>query len=248
MGCLEGKVIVVTGGSGFLGTQFCEAIRNEQGRAVSFDHNLTEVADTTYIGDVTCEETVAACRDWVIAHYGRLDGLVVCAARNPKVTSTGLGSRGDFETTQKHEFQLSLHVGLTGAFLCAREFGGVLAAQGHGSIVFISSELGLVAPNQSLYGGQSFKPVAYSVEKHGLIGLTRYLASYWGRRGVRVNALAPGGMENGQPPEFIERRSQTIPLGRMARPGEFNNVLVTALTSPYMTGSIIAVDGGLTCW
>lgn len=242
---LEGKVVIITGGGGFLGKQFTQAFKDEGAQVVSFDRNLSEYADANMIGDVTDESTVQQARDWTLAHYGRIDHLVVCAARNPKVTNMGLEHNGRFETMPKHEFQLSLHVGLTGAFLCAREIGPRLAPGG--SIVFLSSELGLVAPNQRIYQG-SYKPVAYSVEKHGIIGLTKYLAAYWGHKGIRVNALAPGGVENGQSPEFIERRSQLIPLGRMAKPGEYNDILVSMLTSSYMTGAVVSVDGGLTCW
>src|SRR5205823_11458272 len=113
-------------------------------------------------------------------------------------------------------------------FLCSKIFGAEMARRGTGVIVNVASDLALVSPDQRLYrkkgldeDQQPVKPVSYSVVKTGLIGLTRYLATYWAKEGVRVNAISPGGIENAQPEQFVSRLSQMIPLGRMARPDEY---------------------------
>lgn len=247
MGRLDGQVVVITGGGGFLGTQHCEAVREEGGIAVSIDRHASKAAETTIFADIADRESVIRAYEAIVRSHGHIDALVNNAARNPHVGPGGMASDGRFETLSPVEWAASLRDGLTGAFYCSQVFGGHMASMGHGVIVNIASELGLVAPNQSLYHPQA-KPVGYVVEKHGLIGLTRYLAAYWGDKGVRVNALAFGGMENGQSAEFIAKRSKLIPMGRMAQRGEYKSALIFALTSTYMTGSVISVDGGYTCW
>ena len=124
-------------------------------------------------------------------------------------------------------------------------------------ILNISSDLGIIAPDQRLYkkkgvnsNQQPVKPVSYSVVKHGIIGLTRYLATYWCENGVRVNALCPGGVYNNQPEDFVKKLTQLIPMGRMAEPDEYNNAVLFLISdaSSYMTGSVVVMDGGRTCW
>ena len=132
-----------------------------------------------------------------------------------------------------------------------------MAENGNGVILNISSDLGVIAPDQRLYKKkdideelQPVKPVTYSVVKHGIIGLTKYLATYWCDKGVRVNALCPGGVYNNQPEDFVKRLTQLIPLGRMADPDEYNEAVLFLISdaSRYMTGSVVVMDGGRTCW
>ena len=132
-----------------------------------------------------------------------------------------------------------------------------MAERGSGVIVNIASDLGVIAPDQRLYRRegiapdlQPVKPVTYSVVKTGLIGLTRYLATYWGDRGVRCNALSPGGVENGQPEDFVARLSSLIPMGRMARADEYQGALLFLCSdaSSYMNGQNLVIDGGRSCW
>ena len=149
-------------------------------------------------------------------------------------------------------------MGLTGSFLCSKYYGQKISKNiNGGSIVNISSDLGLIAPDQRLYkidnvenSLQNVKPVTYSVIKSGLIGLTRYLATYWAEEGVRCNAMCPGGVENGQSEYFLEKVSSRIPMNRLARPNEYQGTLVWMLSdaSSYLNGAIIAVDGGRTTW
>ena len=132
-----------------------------------------------------------------------------------------------------------------------------LAKRGKGVILNIASDLGLIAPDQRIYKKkglsedmQPVKPVTYTVVKHGLIGLTRYLATYWCDKGVRVNALCPGGIYNNQPKDFVEKLTNLIPLGRMANPDDYKGAIqfMCSDASEYMNGSIVVVDGGRTCW
>ena len=164
--------------------------------------------------DVTSSESVHAAAD----HLGRrgiaVDILVNNAAIDPKVTSApGVMHSSRFEAFSVPQWQMEIAVGLTGAMLCAQVFGGAMARRGNGVILNIASDLGVIAPDQRLYRqphitrdeDQPVKPVTYSVIKHGLIGLTRYLATYWANQGVRVNAISPGGVFNNQDPAFVEK-------------------------------------------
>ena len=162
-----------------------------------------------------------------------------------------------FENFSVEQWSQELAVGLTGALLGCQVFGVHMARQQSGVIINISSDLGLIAPDQRLYrksglpdSEQPVKPVTYSVIKHGLIGLTRYLATYWADRHVRVNALAPGGVRTDQPEEFVQKLSSLIPLGRMASRDEYKGAIVFLASdaSSYMTGATLVVDGGRSCW
>ena len=179
------------------------------------------------------------------------------AANNPKIEASKEENFSRIENFPLEIWEKDLSVGLTGAFLCAKYFGPEINAnKSGGSIVNISSDLGLIAPDQRLYQDpnvkedeQKVKPVSYSVVKTGLIGLTRYLATYWPEK-VRSNAICPGGVEDGQSEQFIKKISSRIPMGRMALPSDYQGVLVFLLSdaSNYMTGSIIPVDGGRSIW
>jgi NAD(P)-dependent dehydrogenase (short-subunit alcohol dehydrogenase family) len=155
------------------------------------------------------------------------------------------------------QWQADIAVGLTGAFLCSQIFGAEMARRGRGVVVNIASDLALIAPDQRLYRQpglpeelQPVKPVTYSVVKTALIGLTRYLATYWAKDGVRANAISPGGVFNSQPEDFVVRLSNLIPLGRMAEVGEYQGAILFLCSdaSSYMTGANLIVDGGRSCW
>ncbi len=177
------------------------------------------------------------------------------AANNPKVETGGLQESSRLENFSVSAWNADIAVGLTGAFLCAKHFGSAIARQG-GSIVNVSSDLGVIAPDQRLYRRhglpeerQPVKPVTYSVVKSGLIGLTRYLATYW-PESVRCNALCPGGVENNQDVAFLDQIHARIPMGRMARADEYQGALLFLLSdaSGYMNGATLIVDGGRTAW
>lgn len=222
--------------------------------------------------DVTREESVRRVLRELLRRFRRVHVLVNNAARNPKVeashsaggsskcevrSTNRVSASGRLEDLELEDWNLDLAVGLTGAMLCSRVFGAHMAARGGGVILNIASDLALIGPDQRLYAKAGFpaskqpkKPVSYSVVKSGLLGLTRYLATYWADRGVRVNALCPGGVENAQPPEFLRRISALIPLGRMARQDEYRGVVIFLCSeaSSYMNGAVISADGGRTAW
>jgi NAD(P)-dependent dehydrogenase (short-subunit alcohol dehydrogenase family) len=155
------------------------------------------------------------------------------------------------------QWEADLSVGLTGAFLCSQIIGSEMAKRKRGVIVNVASDLAVIAPDQRLYrksglpdDQQPVKPVTYSVVKTGLVGLTRYLATYWAEAGIRVNAISPGGVYNNQPEEFVQRLASLIPLGRMAKIDEYQAVILFLCSdaSSYMTGTNLVIDGGRSCW
>ena len=185
--------------------------------------------------------------------------LINNAAIDPKVTDdNGVIETSRLENFPLEQWNLQIAVGLTGAFLCSQVFGGEMARAGDGGVILnISSDLSVFSPDQRIYRKgdlpddlQPVKPVTYSVIKTGLIGLTRYLATYWADRGVRANALSPGGVYHGQGDQFVQRLSSLIPLGRMAYREEYRSAIqfLCSDASSYMTGQNIIIDGGRSVW
>lgn len=269
---LAGRVAIITGGAGLLGVRHAEAIASAGGIPVLADIRVDEAAahaadiakafGVPAMGaacDITRAESVHALLDTTRTALGRVDILVNNAANNPKVEE-GAAAKTEFSRFEQFpldQWQADIAVGLTGAFLCARIIGGAFAAQGHGTIVNISSEYGILAPDQRLYHieglppeRQPAKPVTYTVVKAGLHGLTMYLATYWAHAGVRVNTISLGGVENGQPREFLARAASRIPMGRMALPHEFQGALVYLCSdaASFVTGTNLVVDGGKSVW
>lgn len=241
---LHDKIIVITGGGGLLGQHWKDAVYQAGGRPFSLDLHAGHFDSIPC--DVTVEQDVREVTQYIEDVHGPIYGLVNNASRNPKMTASGLPATGRVEDTSGHQFIADLLPGLQGAYICSRIIGEKMANRRTGVIVNIASELGLVAPHQVLYGDQR-KPASYVAEKHALIGLTRYFATYW--EGIRCNALALGGVQTPQIPEqFIKARSALIPLARMATPEEYQSALVFTLTSTYLNGSVISVDGGMTAW
>jgi len=274
---LAGKVAVVTGAAGLLGRRHCRALAAAGARVVATDLDpaaceavVRELAPVTapaaasaepavpmaWAADITRPESVQALRDAVLERCGAIDVLVNNAALNEKVESPlAAGEVLRFENFPLALWEDSLRVNVTGTFLCCQLLGGEMARRGAGSIVNIASTYAVVAPDQALYrqpdGTQTFfKSAAYPTTKGAVLALTRFLAAYWGRSGVRVNALSPGGVENGQDPGFVARYAARTPLGRMADPGDYEGALIflASAASRYMTGANLIVDGGWTAW
>jgi NAD(P)-dependent dehydrogenase (short-subunit alcohol dehydrogenase family) len=266
---LTGKVGVVTGALGLLGTHHTRALAAAGAHVVVADLDgatcanraigLTRDFGVDALGcalDVTSRESVVGMLDVIREHWGRVEILVNNAAVNEKVEDPG--SNGDalrFENYPLELWEKSLAVNVTGTFLCCQVLGAEMARAGRGSIVNVASTYALVAPDQRLYrradGTQEFwKSAAYPTTKGAVVSLTRFLATYWGEAGVRVNALCPGGVRNGQDPEFVKRYGERTPLGRMASPTDYEGALVFLASdaSAYMTGANLVVDGGWTAW
>jgi NAD(P)-dependent dehydrogenase (short-subunit alcohol dehydrogenase family) len=205
--------------------------------------------------DVTDPESITAVRDMLVTRGVRVDILINNAAIDPKVTKDqGLIEASRLEHFSLEQWNLQLAVGLTGAFVCSQTFGSAMAQDGKGGVILnIASDLSVFAPDQRLYRKeglpeelQPVKPVTYSVIKTGLIGLTRYLATYWATQGVRCNALSPGGIYTGQPEDFVQRLTSLIPVGRMASKDEYRAAVqfLCSDASTYMNGQNIVMDGG----
>jgi len=266
---LSWRVILITGGSGLLGVEHAKAIADAGGTPVIADLRQEAARDcaaniareygvpaSAVELDVTSGASSRAALEAVLNEHGRLDGLVNNAAHNPKVEGKGLAA-SRFENFSLDDWSRDLAVGLTGAFLTSQVFGAHMATHGGGVIVNIASDLGIIAPDQRIYrqvglaeSEQPVKPVTSSVVKGGLVMFTKYLATYWAEQNVRVNALVPGGVYAGQPDDFVERLTNLIPMGRMAKRDEYRAALVFLCSdaSSYMTGSNLIVDGGRTCW
>jgi NAD(P)-dependent dehydrogenase (short-subunit alcohol dehydrogenase family) len=204
--------------------------------------------------DVTDPESLNNARRRILDKYQRIDVLVNNAAINDMFENPLLAGRQSmFEYYPLEMWERSWKVNVTGVFLCSQVFGGVMAEQGSGSIINIASTYGIVAPDQAIYRNESgeqtfFKSPSYPVTKSAVIGFTKFLASYWGHKGVRVNALSPGGVENNQDPFFKNNYTNKTLLGRMAAPTDYKGAIVflASEASAYMTGANLVVDGGWT--
>jgi len=267
---LTNRVAIITGGAGFLGPKHAEVIANYGGIPVIVDLPRQEPESAAkklskdtgkavfgYKADVTQREQVQNLLDWVLGEFGRIDILINNAANNPKVEATGLTGWARFENFPMSIWDEDLNVILKGSFLCCQIIGSEMAKQKSGVILNVASDLAVIAPDQRIYSQdglseneQPVKPVTYSVAKTGLIGLTRYLSTYWANAGIRVNAISPGGVYNNQPEEFVQRLTQLIPMGRMADLDEWQGTVLFLISdaSSYITGINLVIDGGRSVW
>ena len=208
------------------------------------------------IADITSEASLEQAREQIVSKFGRIDILINNAANNPKVENLQGQTWSRLECFPLEVWDADIRVGLTGAFLCSRIFGAEMVKRKSGVIVNVASDLAVIAPDQRLYRveglpeeQQPVKPVTYSVVKTALLGLTRYLATYWTSSNIRVNAISPGGVFNGQPEVFLSKLNQLIPMGRMAQRDEYQGAILFLCSdaSSYMTGTNLVVDGGRSC-
>lgn len=268
---MNDRIVVITGGGGMLGYQHAAAIASFGGTPVLLDINpkgleqnqrrLESEFGTGILAletDITEELSVQAAKTKVLYEHKKIDVLINNAARNPKVEDSATTNFSRLENFPIEQWRLDIDVGLGGAFNCAKVFGSHMADAGKGGVIVnIASDLGVIAPDQRLYkiAGkeehlQPVKPVTYSVVKHGLIGLTKYLATYWCEQGIRCNALSPGGVYAGQNEVFVRNLSKLIPMGRMAEPDEYRGAIIFLCSnaSSYLNGTNLVIDGGRSVW
>lgn len=253
---LNEKVIVLTGGLGLLGKGFTRALTAAGAKVAIFDVSAAPDTDTVMAlqVDVTKRDSIERGLEAVTKRWGTPYGLVNNAAIDAPPNASA-SENGPFEDFPSASWDRVMEVNVKGVMQCCQVVGGAMAKAGRGAIVNISSIYGMVGPDQRIYeyrrkGGDDFyKPVAYSASKSALFNLTRYLATYWGPK-VRVNTLTFGGVFNGQDANFLEGYTRRVPLGRMAKVGEYDGPLVFLLSdaASYMTGSNLVVDGGWTAW
>jgi len=270
---LTDKVVVITGGAGKLGQKHAEAVAEfkaipvlldlSQKQAVAAAIRITKKFGVKCLGlavDITQESQVVNCCQKLLDEFGKIDVLINNATNNPKVETAE--KEHNFSRLENFDLEIwnkDIAVGLTGAFLCSKHFGFAISKNPKGgSIINISSDLGVIAPDQKLYQKdglsdeqQTVKPVSYSIVKTGLLGLTRYLSTYWAHKNVRCNALCPGGIKNDElTDKFLTDMHQRIPLGRMAHVDDYKSaiVFIASDASSYLNGAIISMDGGRSVW
>ena len=264
---------MITGGAGLMGMQHAEVIAAHGGIPVLVDVvcGCAKAADLSRRHhvpakalrcDITQPGSVRNLLKEILTNFGRVDILINNAANNPKMENSSEVNFSRLENFPIEQWQADLAVGLTGSLLCSQVIGSYMAeafrdSGRRGVILNIASDLALIGPDQRIYRQagmpdhlQPAKPVTYSVVKSGLVGLTRYLATYWADSGVRVNAVSPGGIYNGQPDQFVEKLTSLIPMGRMANQDEYQGTVLFLVSdaSSYMTGHNLVVDGGRTAW
>ena len=269
---LTGRVAIITGGAGLLGTRHATAIAESGGHTVLADLSaeaavaaaarITEATGVDAMGirvDVTVKAEVEAMVQEVLDRFGQIDILINNAALTVEAGSSAAKDYfAAFEDYPLDLWERALQVNLTGAFLCSQAVGRVMVRQGRGVVLNIASDVGNISPDHRIYRGvvnpyskEPFNsPIGYATTKAGLINFTRYLATYWADKGIRVNALSPAGVYDGHERRFVDNLTRLIPLGRMADRDEYRGAVLFLVSdaSSYMTGANLVVDGGRTAW
>ena len=254
---LSGRVAVVTGGVGQLGSVYTAGLAERGMNVAVFDVVAADLPEgvLAYEVDVTDRSAIEGALQAIEAEWG-VPHLLVNNAGLDSPPDAPAEEVGPFESYPEESFDAVMDVNVKGAFLTSQVIGGAMAREGRGSIVNVSSIYGLLSPVQDLYAfrrerGDTFvKPVAYSVSKSAILNLTRYLATYWAKAGVRVNTLTLAGVWNDQPPEFLDAYNARAPMGRMLEAREVLGAVVFLASdaSSYVTGSNLVVDGGWSAW
>jgi len=242
---LKDKIIIVTGGSGLIGKELIADIKLKGGKAINADIGVeTNLPLGTLKMDITNDQSIQLGIDRVVSVYGRIDGLVNNAYPRTKDWGT------KFEDIDPQSWRTNVDIQLNSYFVCSQKVLKIMAKQNCGAIVNITSIYGVVGNDFTLYeeyGGTS--PAAYSAIKGGLVNFTRYLASYYGKKGIRVNCVSPGGISDHQHPSFVARYEAKVPMGRMGNPDDVSPAVSFLLSdeAKYITGQNLIVDGGWTC-
>ncbi len=258
---LTDRVAIVTGGAGLLAAEHAIALGDHGASVILADKNKKACAlaadelgkngykVVSFVCDVTKKESWQELLSFALTHYGRLDILINNAGFTNQSKSKNFGA--GFEDFPLEDWSNILDVNLTGTFLGCQVVGSHFLDQGKGAIINIASLYGVVSPNHKIYPGTGIsQPVAYSVSKHGVVSLTKYLATLWAEKGVKVNALTPGGIFNGHQGLFLERFEQLNPIGRMSDKTELRGgiVYLASDASSHVIGHNLIIDGGWTAW
>lgn len=263
---LKSEVIVLTGGMGLFGKELCLSILDSG--AMLFVGDVVDSEDSFiknlykkypnkfeyFYLDISDDDSINKFYSNVIKLKSNISTLINAACINPKVTSSGVGFRGAIEEINKDSFIHEIEVGLYGSFACSRLFGNHMAQNKKGNIINIASDLSVISPDHRLYSNsnkKTYKPITYSIIKHGVVGLTKYFATYWPpSSNMRCNCLSPGGIFDNQDPEFVSKLSKLIPLGRMARKDEYSDLVLFLCSdgSSYINGHNLIADGGRSIW
>lgn len=255
---LTGRKILLVGSTGVLGREYVKVLAENDANLVIADldspalHQLAADYSLKAVPvDLRNEESVISGVASAGEHLGAFD----CVINNAAVTGEALQRMGEafapFEEYPLNLWQLTIDVNLTGSFLIARESFKFLKSGRSPSLINVSSIYGLHGPDHRIYDEEAFSSFAsYSSSKAGVVGLTKWLATYWANDSIRVNCIVPGGVSNGQSERFASKYSRRIPLGRMAKSDEMNGMVVflSSDASSYCTGGIFEVDGGLGAW
>lgn len=259
---LDGKVALVTGGAGILGRRFCEGLVQAGARVavVDLDGPATRAIAAPwgdraagFACDVADPVSAAACVDSVLARFGAIDVLHNNAATKSADVRAFFAP---FEEYRLDVWREVMSVNIDGMFLMAQAVGRHMRERGRGVVIQTASIYGLVGPDSRIYEGSDYMggpintPAVYAASKAAVIGLTRWLATYWAATGIRVNCLVPGGVSSGQNSTFSQHYADRVPLGRMAHEDEMVPALIYLASdaSSYVTGQVLAVDGGWTAW
>lgn len=260
---VSAEIVLITGVSGQLGSEYARAFLQRGACVAGLDvkpsagsealaNNFADRYTFCQV-DVTNKASLQVALDSITAHFGTPSVLINNAAIDSP-PSAPPEENGPFEEYPENSWDKVMDVNLKGVYLCCQVFGAAMAKVGRGSIINISSTYGMVAPDQNLYeyrrcrGEVFYKPVAYAVSKSGILNLTRYLAVYWAKKGVRVNSLSIAGVFNQQEQDFLDVYCGRIPMGRMAEQNEYNGAILflASTSSQYMTGANLVIDGGWT--
>jgi len=255
---LKNKVAIITGACGLFGLEQIKALLESSCTVIGFDIDKNKIKNvkkkifsnklTILHCDVTNFAHVDKLSKTIIKKYKKVDILINNLSFDYK-PSKKLNNKMSFNTLSLEIWNKHLNLGLTSAFICSQIFGKFMELKKSGIILNIGSDLSIIAPDQRLYKHlNSIKPITYSVTKHGIVGLTKYLASYWADKNIRVNCLSPGGITNNQDKNFIKKLNKLIPMNRMAKKNEYKEIIqfLCSDASSYMTGQNIVVDGGRT--
>jgi NAD(P)-dependent dehydrogenase (short-subunit alcohol dehydrogenase family) len=268
---LNGKSAIITGGGGLLGPEHATSLARWGAKVILLDiedkgleagckrviDKLPNCSINGYNVDITDEEQLLALLHKLQGEGIEIDILVNNACLNPKMDSFEQDKSGTVEGYNMDVWNAEIQVGITGTFLCCKVFGSKMAERGGGSIVNVASDLAIQAPDQRVYSStgkmedvEHFKPIGYPVVKAAMLGLNRYLATYWAHRGVRVNCLIPGAVKNTQSPSLLHNITERVPLQRLAFKEEYQEAIafLASDASSYMTGQELVMDGGRSIW